>query len=308
MRFTIKLKLAIAFGFVIALLLGTAGYGILSLNNLNQTIEGVLQGPAERLKLAQQINIYQLQAIRQQKNLLASSSEKESAAARTMGDKNRALFDQTLTQAEAKATEEGKARWARLRALSVEANEAENQIRRFLDAGNASAAENISITTARQSANDMDALLDEVVSLEETRLAEAQKEANALYEDTRVMMVGAASLAVLIAISAAIWISLTISRGLRRATVAVADVADGDLTKMAEITNKDEIGALLGNVNMMIERLRGVVADALSASDNVSAGSQELSASSEQVSQGATEQAASAEEASASMEEMAANI
>jgi methyl-accepting chemotaxis protein len=59
---------------------------------------------------------------------------------------------------------------------------------------------------------------------------------------------------------------------------------------------------------MMIERLRGVVADALSASDNVSAGSQELSASSEQVSQGATEQAASAEEASASMEEMAANI
>jgi methyl-accepting chemotaxis protein len=58
----------------------------------------------------------------------------------------------------------------------------------------------------------------------------------------------------------------------------------------------------------MIERLRGVVADALSAADNVSSGSQELSSSSEQVSQGASEQAASAEEASASMEEMAANI
>jgi methyl-accepting chemotaxis protein len=46
----------------------------------------------------------------------------------------------------------------------------------------------------------------------------------------------------------------------------------------------------------------------LSASDNVSAGSQQLSAGSEQLSQGATEQASSAEEASASMEEMAANI
>ena len=78
--------------------------------------------------------------------------------------------------------------------------------------------------------------------------------------------------------------------------------------KMAEITNRDEIGELLGNVNTMIERLRGVVADALSAADNVSSGSQELSSSSEQVSQGATEQAASAEEASASMEQMAANI
>jgi methyl-accepting chemotaxis protein len=58
----------------------------------------------------------------------------------------------------------------------------------------------------------------------------------------------------------------------------------------------------------MVERLRGVVADALSAADNVSSGSQELSASSEQLSQGATEQASSAEEASASMEEMASNI
>jgi methyl-accepting chemotaxis protein len=50
------------------------------------------------------------------------------------------------------------------------------------------------------------------------------------------------------------------------------------------------------------------VADALSAANNVSSGSQELSASSEQLSQGATEQASSAEEASASMEEMASNI
>ena len=268
----------------------------------------MLQGPAERLKLAQQINIYQLQAIRQQKNLLAAASEKESMDARTKGDHNRKLFDETLSEAAAKATEQGKPRWVKLQALSVQANEAESQIRKFLDAGNAPAAQNISITTARQSANDMDAILEEIVKLEETRLTEAQAEAEALYQDTRVMMTAAASLAVLIAIAAAIWISLTISKGLRRATVAVADVADGDLTKLAEFTNRDEIGVLLGNVNVMIERLRGVVADALSASDNVSAGSQELSASSEQVSQGATEQAASAEEASASMEEMAANI
>jgi methyl-accepting chemotaxis protein len=58
----------------------------------------------------------------------------------------------------------------------------------------------------------------------------------------------------------------------------------------------------------MVERLRGVVGDAVSAAANVSSGSQELSSTSEQVSQGATEQAASAEEASAAMEEMAANI
>jgi methyl-accepting chemotaxis protein len=71
------------------------------------------------------------------------------------------------------------------------------------------------------------------------------------------------------------------------------------------LSDKDTLGIAL---QQMVERLRGVVADALSASDNVSSGSQELSSSSEQVSQGATEQASAAEEASAAMEEMAANI
>jgi methyl-accepting chemotaxis protein len=92
-----------------------------------------------------------------------------------------------------------------------------------------------------------------------------------------------------------------------RGTARIADqISNGNLTVTPKpLSDKDVLGLSL---EAMVERLRGVVADALSASYNVSSGSQELSASSEQVSQGATEQAAAAEEASASMEEMAANI
>jgi methyl-accepting chemotaxis protein len=92
-----------------------------------------------------------------------------------------------------------------------------------------------------------------------------------------------------------------------RETARVADlIANGDLTVTPKpLSDKDTLGLSLES---MVERLRGVVADAISASANVSSGSQELSASSEQVSQGATEQASAAEEASAAMEEMAANI
>jgi methyl-accepting chemotaxis protein len=92
-----------------------------------------------------------------------------------------------------------------------------------------------------------------------------------------------------------------------RATAVLADqVAEGDLTvEPKPMSDKDVLGQAL---RKMVERLRGVVGDAISASENVSAGSQELSAASEQVSQGATEQASAAEEASASMEEMASNI
>jgi methyl-accepting chemotaxis protein len=101
--------------------------------------------------------------------------------------------------------------------------------------------------------------------------------------------------------------ALNTMTGNLRGTADIADqIANGNLMVTPKpLSDKDILGLSLES---MVERLRGVVADALSASDNVSSGSQELSASSEQLSQGATEQASSAEEASASMEEMAANI
>ena len=140
MRATIKLKLASAFAFVIVLLIGTASYGVYSLGTLNQTLSDVLDGPVDRLKLAQQIDIYDLQAIRQQKNLLAATTEDEATNARTKGDTSRALLDQTLTRVIEKATELGRPKWLQLEDLVKQSNEAEQQIRSFLAAGNRAAA------------------------------------------------------------------------------------------------------------------------------------------------------------------------
>ncbi|MDV4157352.1 methyl-accepting chemotaxis protein [Rhizobium brockwellii] len=308
MRLTIKTKLVTAFTFIILMLMGTAAYGIFSLGSLNDTIGNLLAGPAARLDLAQQINIAQLEAIRQQKNLLTARTADEMAGAITKGNQARKEFIDAFGQVLALATEEGKARWARIAELSKTFNAADDQIRDYVKAGNAEGANTISVTAARAAANDIDATLSEILALEKQRMKAADDSADAQYATTRTMMMAVAAVALLVAAITAFWIASTISKGLSRANTVVREVSEGDLTKMADITSHDEIGELLGNVNSMIERLRGVVADALSAADNVSSGSQQLSASSEQVSQGATEQAASAEEASASMEQMAANI
>ena len=83
------------------------------------------------------------------------------------------------------------------------------------------------------------------------------------------------------------------------------EIANGNLNMSFDNSKKTGILAALVR---MVERLSGVVAEVLSASENVASGSQALSSSSEEMSQGATEQAAAAEEASSSMEQMSSNI
>jgi len=308
MHASIKLKLASAFGFIIIMLLATATYGIFSLGSLNETLENVLRGPALRLKLAQNLNNEQLQQIRQQKNLLLAANPGEMQGYIAKSDDARRTFDETFKSVEALATEQGKALWAKLAGFTAEFRKQDDRIRSLMLGGDTAAALRISTNEARTVTNEIDVLLSDVVKLEEGRLNDADKQSDLDYAQTRLIMISVAGAAFLIAVLAALWIALSINRGLRNAVTAVQNVADGDLTRFATITSKDEIGELLGYVNTMIERLRGVVGDALAASDNVSSGSQELSASSEQLSQGATEQASAAEEASASMEQMAANI
>ncbi len=308
MKFTIKLKLGIAFALLITLLLGTAGYAVISLAELNNSVVAMTKGPVTRLELVQNINIAQLQSIRQQKNMLGADTPADLQTARSKGDEARAALKEALDTALAISTEEGRPRWLKIQALAEDANAADDRVRALMQSGALDQAERVSVTEGRQAANALDDAVEELVTLSKEQLAAATSDAQASYENTRNVMLTVSAVAAAIALLAAIWISLTISRGLLRATTAVRTVAEGDLTSTAEITQKDEIGELLGHVNAMIERLRGVVADALAASDNVSSGSQELSSSSEQLSQGATEQASSAEEASASMEEMAANI
>jgi methyl-accepting chemotaxis protein len=308
MRFTIKLKLFLTFGFMLAVLIGTAAYGIMSLGGLNTTLGDVLNGPAERLKLAQTLNNLQLQQIRQQKNMLSSTSPTETNRYVGLSDDARKEFDATFQEVLGKATEQGKVLWNKLDGFTADFRRDDDRIRTLALAGDMAGATRVSTTDARAVTNEIDKLLDEVVKLEAGRLNDAETAAEAQYQSTRTIMVTVAAIALIVATIAAIWIVLSINRGIGRAVGVVQNVADGDLTRFAEISTKDELGDLLGHVNTMIERLRGVVADALSASDNVSSGSQELSASSEALSQGATEQASSAEEASASMEEMASNI
>ncbi len=341
MRFTIKMKLAAAFGFLILMLAGTAGYGIYSLGVSKDSMDDVVEGTVVRLDKVHQMNALALTTVRSQKNMILSTSQEETQRHKASSDESRNHINAMLNDMSASASAETRAYWTDLQAITKAFEASDDRVRELVAQGNTSLAASFSSGDGRLAANALTQKLDEGVKMNRDRLEAAKQAANDAYEQTRTLLIGASAVAVLIAAATALWIALGISSGLRKIMTVAEAVSVGDLNQNVEIKTNDEIKDLVNRINIMtgnlrntasiadriadgdltvmpkplserdtlglalermVERLRGIVADALSASDNVSSGSQELSASSEQLSQGATEQASS------SMEEMAANI
>jgi methyl-accepting chemotaxis protein len=305
MHMTIKFKLGAAFAVILILLGGLAFLSLKSLSEVNGSLVSVIDGSAKRLEIAMQVNLQQAEQVRAQRNALIMEDVK---AYYTQAHERTARLGELLESGLAIATDEGRPKWIELQTdvknLDVMTRKIElihNQQGREA----AVAYSNAELSTISFPLRDKAVALATLATDAMVRTGEVERES---FTQTRSLLLAVVGIAFTIAIVAAVWLSVSISRGLTGAVNAVRMVAEGDLTRSVEIKSRDEVGALLGHVNSMVERLRGVVTDALLASLNVSSGSQVLSASSEQLSQGATEQASSAEEASASMEEMAANI
>ncbi len=309
MRVTIKAKLVTTFAAVIALSGVSMFIAVGSLADLNDKMDRVVN-----LRAANSIELSEMQTAAtrisntMRQMLLSSDVAEIDALTKSMAEDNRWIVTASEDVRARLSTEAGRAilkdfeqkwplYWNQMADLQTAARQNNDAL--------AIQMANGPMREARETAGKA---LSDLVAFNGERQKEDLQAAITTYENSRLTLMSLLAASTLIAAAAALWIILSISRGLRRASEAVRSVAEGDLTRAPEHKGQDEIGDLLSYVDSMIERLRGVVGDALSASENVSAGSQQLSASSEQVSQGATEQAASAEEASASMEEMAANI
>jgi methyl-accepting chemotaxis protein len=305
---TIKIKLAASFAVVLLLLIGSAGFGVLSFSGLNDAIQDMITGPNARLLLAKDVNTDQAEVVRAQKNALLATEMDASLQYYKDANDRLTLMEGRIQEGIGGAPAEIKPVWEQLLEDTREFRKLGQEMEAAHRRGDIAGAMRLSNGPLRELGPKLREEIIEAQDFAQLRVDQAVAAGEAQYATTRNLLIGTTIVAVIIGFLAALWLSLSVSRGLARAVRAVGLVAEGDLTQTIEIKTRDEIGELLGHVNDMVERLRDVVCNALTASANVTAGSEQLSSTSEQMSQGATEQAASAEEASASMEEMAANI
>ncbi len=347
MRFTLKAKMVVAFGAIIALLALSAAESLSSASKANREFDTAIEGPVARLRLAQELQVRVVNVAAAEREMLTAPTRQEIAALEQRVAKDRQGFETEFARAKALAGPDAQGRWGEFRAAWDGMQRNHEAVANLLMEGRRAQAAALSSGEGRRNIDAAEAAVSALRDLDEAELDATTKRTETAFARTRMILAGVGLVSVLAAAGLAMWLALSVTRGLGKVSTLIRAVSIGDLNQKVTVTSNDEIRDLIECVDVMtanlrdaaaladqvadgdltvepkplsdkdtlglalermVDRLRGVVSDAISASENVSSGSQELSSASEQVSQGATEQASAAEEASASMEEMASNI
>jgi methyl-accepting chemotaxis protein len=305
MRFTVKAKLATAFGVVLLLSMAAGGLAYVKLTEMINTADSLV-ARANRMEHAAELERGILSQVRAEKNLILAP---ESEAEQFLADiaKQREALVRLKDEIQAAASAEGRKLIENFGSAYARMNVAQDEALKLARTDKAKATDR-SMTTVRKAVSEAMEAANAYISNVKNNMTDQAVQAHQDGNRAQFTLIAFVLASLAIGAIAAIWISISISRGLGRAVGLAGAVADGDLSQMIAVSSNDEIGDLVKSLNVMVEKLRQIVQEALTAANNVSAGSQELSASAEQLSQGATEQASSAEEASSSMEEMASNV
>jgi len=128
------------------------------------------------------------------------------------------------------------------------------------------------------------------------------------YASATKILTGVTVFAAIVAVLSALIVTRSITRPISDALAVSKRLADGDLTGTIECSSKDEVGLLLDAMRGMVKRLSEVIGSVRSATDNLSSASSEVSSTAQALAQAATEQSANVEEISASVEQMTASI
>lgn len=128
------------------------------------------------------------------------------------------------------------------------------------------------------------------------------------YKQSKIELVALVLVSIATVVGAATFVLGGISKALKQSVELAKAISEGDLSRDAQISGKDEFADLLRAQQAMILKLRDVVGNVRSAAHSVSTSARQVSATSTSLSEGTSSQAAATEQASAAIEQMTANI
>ena len=133
-------------------------------------------------------------------------------------------------------------------------------------------------------------------------------EATKTAEMGMTMNIGLSIAAILIALIGAFLVTRSITQPLNLAVNVADELAQGNLTVKITSDSKDETGLLMASMANLAGKLVQIISEVKTAADALNNAAAQVSATAQSLSQSSSEQAASVEETTASIEQMTASI
>lgn len=128
------------------------------------------------------------------------------------------------------------------------------------------------------------------------------------YESARLTLIEVGSVAVILGIGFAVFITRSIVRPIKQAVEVANKVSSGDLTSQITATSTDETGQLMAALQKMNTNLLDIVGQVRTGTETITAASTEIAAGNQDLSTRTEQQAGSLEETASSMEELTAIV
>jgi methyl-accepting chemotaxis protein len=263
MRFTIKLKLGLAFGAVVVMASIMAILAITNLSALNTDITNMVKGPVASVNYAGDMATKVMELVKLEKDMALNTDAVQISAydrellgmRQQVLDEREKLMSVADPQTKAKV-DEFSGEWQawipvqdEIRRLGTINTTESNAQAAALSMGKSNAA----VAQMKKTLNDINAITNRA-------LAKVDSDTNDQYATARNVLIGAALLILVLSTATAVWIARSISIGLTKVSGLAKAVALGDLNQKVEVTTNDEIKDLVETVNAMTENLRATAA------------------------------------------------
>jgi len=297
------------------LLLSTVavGIGLLGLYDAADLRNRMYQiaGPiAERARLTDEVDINLVNYIRMQKNILLATSPAQRHEFEAQQSKIPEAFEASLNQWQDVASDTGKEEISSIRTAFAEYQDLNREVLRLADAGQATQAQDLSVSKSFEIFARIRKPLDEAKKRAADDLASQKEAATGLYRH----LCWTLGLAMLLGIGFGQglgWyvVSETVRR-LNRVAMYVRDVAEGegDLTKRIPIVHDDEIGEVGNWVNRFLDGIEEIIVGVAKDTAKIAGAVEQVAASAQVIAESSANQNSHASAVSSAMQQMSASV
>jgi methyl-accepting chemotaxis protein len=303
-------RLAVGFGFVLALLTLTALFAAAQVHQIGTTAQRIVETDYRHIALANQIDRgINAQANSLRSAVLAAADDdaakaylaEVSAATRELGKTKEAL-------AALPATDRSRALLAHLQETGDSYVRLRQKVATLVQAHLPDVARNYLLKDLKAPQEAYLAASRELVDYYEGTMQSASAETSASVRTAILITLGLAAIALASGVAISLVISRTITGGLARAVRIAETVATGDLTSRIQVTGEDEVGQLLRALGTMNTSLVSLVGTVRESSDSIETGSSEIASGNADLSRRTESQASNLQQTGASMEELTATV